>query len=367
MNPLVAPGVLAYNPEDGVAPTEVARTFSTPDRSAVRSQSVLSKSFTVSFLLHAGLLAGLVLFVARSPMVSDTPLRVRILEEPAPRAVPQPPAPAAPPRQEARRPVEPPPRASQQGKPEVLPEKVAPLPAPVPDKPPSTLRQAQGSGQAVATPPPTPPPQVAARPAPEVSVPAPKTDAPPPDVPREAPREVSRDALRAPLPPVQPEHGGLVLGGPSQSSRVLPPASSEPTAKGPSRPSLRDQIASLDPKIIGETGEAKRTINLDDRRPDFLPYLERLKRRVSNVWRYPQEAGELGLGGEVELIFTVNKAGSLTSLRLVHGSGFPVLDKEALRAIQAAAPFDPFPPELGQESWNIHAFFYYVSARYRRN
>jgi periplasmic protein TonB len=334
----------------------------------VRTESGLRKSFTVSLLLHAGLLGGLVLFVSRSPMVSDTPLRVRILEEPAPQAVPQPPAPAAPPRQEARRPVAPPPQASQRGKPEVLTEKVAPLPVPVPEKPPSTLRQAQGSGQAAAPPAlPPAPPQAVARPAPEVSIPAPKTAAPPPDVPREVPREVSREALRTPMPPVQPERGGLVLGGPSQSSRALPPASSEPTAKGPSRPSLRDQIASLDSKVIGEAGEAKRTMNMDDRQPDFLPYLERLKRRVYNVWSYPKEAGELGLGGEVDLIFTLNRSGSLTSLRLLHSSGFPVLDEEALRAIRAAAPFDPFPPQLGEESWNIRGSFHYISSRYRRN
>jgi TonB family protein len=158
-----------------------------------------------------------------------------------------------------------------------------------------------------------------------------------------------------------------MLGGPSQSSRALPPASSEPTAKGSSRPSLRDQIASLDSKLIGEAGEAKRTINMDDRQPDFLPYLERLKRRVYNVWSYPQEAGELGLGGEVDLIFTLNKSGSLTSLRLLHSSGFPVLDDEAMRAIRAAAPYDPFPPQMGEESWNIHGIFHYMSSRYRRN
>jgi hypothetical protein len=86
--------------------SRAGRGFSTGGRSAVRSQSVLSKTFTISLLFHAGLLGALVLFVSRSPVVSDTPLRVRILEEPAPQAVPQPPAAAAPPRKAGRGAVE---------------------------------------------------------------------------------------------------------------------------------------------------------------------------------------------------------------------------------------------------------------------
>ena len=311
----------------------------------MRSQSVLSKTFTISLLLHAGLLAGLVLFVSRAPVVSDTPLRVRILEEPAPQAVPQAPAHALPPRQAGREASEPPRRSAERGKPEIQTERLAPRPVPAPDKP--------------AVPP--PPPQVAALPPPDVNVPAPKAVAPPPDVPREAPREATRDSL----PPAQPERGGLILRGPSQAAPSLPPASSEPTTKRASRPSLRDQIASLDTK--GEVGEAKRTINLDDRQPDYLPYLERLKRRVYDVWSYPKEAGEVGLGGEVQLIFTLNKGGTLTSLRLVQSSGFPVLDNEAMRAIRVAAPFDPFLPQMGDEPINIRGTFLYVSpARSRR-
>jgi protein TonB len=194
-----------------------------------------------------------------------------------------------------------------------------------------------------------------------VNVPAPKAAAPPPEVPREAPREPTRDSL----PPAQPERGGLILRGPSQAAPSLPPASSEPTTKRPARPSLRDQIAGLDSK--GEVGEAKRTINLDDRQPDYLPYLERLKRRVYDVWSYPQEAGELGLGGEVQLIFTLNKGGTLLSLRLVNSSGYPVLDNEAMRAIRVAAPFDPFPPQMGDEPINIRgSFLYFSAARARR-
>ena len=63
------------------------------------------------------------------------------------------------------------------------------------------------------------------------------------------------------------------------------------------------------------------------------------------------------------LIFTLNKAGTLINIRLVQSSGFPILDEEALRAVKVAAPFDPFPPQMGEDPWNIRAFFHYDHPR----
>jgi TonB family protein len=163
-----------------------------------------------------------------------------------------------------------------------------------------------------------------------------------------------------PLPPSVPD-SGLSLGGP-------PPAGStvrgEPDPAPPVRRSIRDQIASLGTRMTLET--AKQTVNLDSREPRFLEYLAHVKRRIQDVWIYPQEARAMGIGGELLLVFTLNSAGTLTDVRLLDGSGFPVLDEEALRAVKLAAPYDPFPPELGDQPWNITASFQYYAARHFR-
>jgi len=115
-------------------------------------------------------------------------------------------------------------------------------------------------------------------------------------------------------------------------------------------------------------GAARRTVPLDSREPRFLDYLARLKRHIQSEWVYPEDAQRLGMTGELALVFTLNKTGTLTYIRLVESSGFPVLDEEALRAVKAAAPFDPFPPQMGDEPWNISAVFrYYSPYSYRRN
>ncbi len=324
------------------------RTLSQPAASVVFGRSALSTSFRISLLLHAGLLGLLVLFTARPVRLSDTPLRVRILEAPAPQPAPAPSAPSAQeriPLPRARPPI--PPTGGQ-----VPTERFVPRPAPAPDKPATPVPP-----ERVVPPAPiVPPPQVAARPAPEVSAPSSTGGSATPEPPREVPREV---------PPAGPQdRGGLALGGPR--SPTLMPSPGGSSENRPARPSLRDQIASLGTGLTDEA-DAKHTISLDDRRPQYLDYLGRLKYRIQQAWSYPEEAQSLGLVGELLLVFTVNKDGSLLNLRLVHSSGFPVLDNEALRAVRAAAPFDPIPAEMGSEAWNIRATFAYLGpSRARR-
>ncbi len=185
------------------------------------------------------------------------------------------------------------------------------------------------------------------------------------EVPREAPREAPRDTV----PPGRPEREGLFLRGPSEAAPSARPA--PPSAGGSSTPrrSIRDHIASLGTGLGEEDTPAKQTVPLDSQEPRFLDYLARLKQRVEHHWTYPEEAWSNGVSGELLIIFTLNKTGTLTSLRLANSSGFPILDQEAIRAVKTAAPFDPFPPQLGDEPWNIAATFRYSLPRHmlRRN
>jgi protein TonB len=132
---------------------------------------------------------------------------------------------------------------------------------------------------------------------------------------------------------------------------------------------LREQIASLGTGITEDAvGPAKRTVSLDNRDRQFVDYLSRLKMRIQREWDYPEAALRSGISGELFMVFTLNKAGSLIFISLVQSSGYPILDEEALRAVKISAPFDPFPPQMGDESLNIRAAFYYNLPRYlRRN
>ncbi len=325
------------------------------------SRSVLSKSFTVSLLLHAGFLGLLVLLASRPPVLSDTPLRVRILDTPGQSPVPQ----------SVPQVIGPPPGRTPRGSSEEV-ERRGDRPAKeqVSREPRAGNREARaGSGEGltkqgnrvdkeiasnVVEPSAPSAPRVAARPTPEPAVPRPERIF---DSPRDTPT------------PVPPERGGLSLGGPTQEGAALPGSKGSPASSGPARPSLRDQIASLGSGLTGDLGgTAKRTISLDSREEHFVEYLARLKRRVQRVWNYPEEAVQHGISGELLVVFTLNQAGSLTYIRLVQSSGYPILDEEALRAVKLAAPFDPFLPQMGDGPLNISATFHYdLPRRLRRN
>ena len=299
-------------------------------------QSTLSRSFTLSLLLHAGLLGLLFLVASRPPVFSDTPLRVHILAPPAA----APPGTSAEPRAPGNERREPRAGSREGGEPRAESRE---------------LRAERGEPRAQSREEPAAavPPRVAARPTPEPT--APRIERAP-EAPRAAP------AL------VPPEQSGLRLGGPTQAPPRLPAITAEPPGSGP-RPSLRDQIASLGSGLTGDAGElARQTINLNSREDRFVDYLAHVKRRVERIWVYPEEAVAHGVSGELLLVFTLNKGGTLTNIRLVQSSGFPILDEEALRAVKLAAPFDPFPPQLGEEPWNISASFHYnLPRRIRRN
>jgi|WetSurMetagenome_2_1015567.scaffolds.fasta_scaffold00967_15 TonB family protein len=312
-------------------------------------EPVLNRSFAISVLLHAGLV-GLLLLLARPSLSPDRPLRVRILEPPpvagapgtqgvAPQPVPRPAPKALPP---------PPPRSMSSERssrddrltrpepPAAAPPLIAtpPRPVPAPEPPPAAST----------------PPQVASRPAPEAASP---------------PAEFGREPLQE---RVQPDRSGLSLGAPVPEAPGSGTGSGSPRA-GSARPSFRDQIAGLGSGLTADSGGlARETVPLDSSEPRFSDYLARLKRRIEREWTYPEEARRVGMAGELILVFTLNRSGTLTHIQLVRGSGFPALDNEALRAVKTAAPYDPFPRQMGDEPKNISATFRYQSLNYyRRN
>jgi TonB family protein len=322
--------------------------------------SFLTRTFAVSLLLHAGLIGLLALEASRQPIFSDTPLRVRILEPPGTEPAPPQPQPGLESRPKTGRgPAEIPRSSGQPTKPyaPMVTERLARPPIPLPDKP-SVSEKPSIPEKPVAAP---PSPQVASAPLPEPAAPRSERI---PEAPRPAP------AVTAPAT-AAPDRGGLSLGGPSQAAPPLPGSKGPPpsTGGGPARPSLREQIASLGSGLTEDGGgPAKRTVSLENRERQYVDYLSRLKMRIQREWDYPEEALRSGISGELLMVFTLNKAGSLVFIRLIHTSGYPILDEEALRAVKISAPFEPFPPPMGDEPLNIQATFYYSLPRYlRRN
>lgn len=75
---------------------------------------------------------------------------------------------------------------------------------------------------------------------------------------------------------------------------------------------------------------------------DLTTYARRLSLRVARERRYPASAARLGMEGTARVQVRLSPDGTLAGPpRLVRSSGHEVLDAEALRMVEAAAPFAP--------------------------
>jgi TonB family protein len=101
------------------------------------------------------------------------------------------------------------------------------------------------------------------------------------------------------------------------------------------------------------------TIALNTKDTRYVSYTKILKQSIGAQWKYPAEAMASLIEGQLTLLFTLNRNGELMSIRILYPSGYSVLDQEASRAVQTAAPYPPFPSRITVNELNIIASFDY--------
>lgn len=105
------------------------------------------------------------------------------------------------------------------------------------------------------------------------------------------------------------------------------------------------------------------TISLDTEDKRYVTYAQAIKERIAGQWKYPQEARKKKLEGRLVAIFSLNREGALTRMEITRSSGHDVLDREAERAVQSAAPFPPFPSTITVSRLNINVSFDYTLSK----
>ncbi len=71
--------------------------------------------------------------------------------------------------------------------------------------------------------------------------------------------------------------------------------------------------------------------------------------RIGNL-NYPAKARQKHIYGNVRLMVAVNSDGSLYEIRLLKSSGSHILDESAINTVKLAAPFAPFPDDIGKDT-----------------
>ncbi|MBS1236926.1 MAG: hypothetical protein H6R37_170 [Deltaproteobacteria bacterium] len=109
--------------------------------------------------------------------------------------------------------------------------------------------------------------------------------------------------------------------------------------------------------------ETQETISLDTDDKRYVTYAQAIKERIAGQWKYPQEARKKKLEGRLVALFSLNREGALTRMEITRSSGHEVLDREAERAVQSAAPFPPFPSTVTVSRLNINVSFDYTLSK----
>ncbi|MBK1649982.1 energy transducer TonB [Rhabdochromatium marinum] len=92
----------------------------------------------------------------------------------------------------------------------------------------------------------------------------------------------------------------------------------------------------------------RKAINANTQDYIYANYLESWRRKVERIGNlnYPEEAKEKRLFGSLVLQVSVRADGSLEGVRVLRSSGHQVLDQAAVRIVELAAPFAPFPKDI---------------------
>jgi TonB family protein len=113
----------------------------------------------------------------------------------------------------------------------------------------------------------------------------------------------------------------------------------------------------LEPGSVATGSHGNEYISMDSRDPRYSSWLASLQRDIYRTWLPTYPRGNIR--GEVLLGLMIRNDGHLDYVEVLRTSGLELLDRHAVEAVRAAAPFERFPPWMTQERQGIKATFTY--------
>ena len=149
-----------------------------------------------------------------------------------------------------------------------------------------------------------------------------------------------------------------------KTSPILEENQDEPETKRPSASELRSnslKMAALSSevkrKLESKAKRPKRTfISASTREYKYAAYMEAWRAKVERVGNlnYPEEARRRKLAGQLVLDVALNPDGKINQITIRRSSGHKVLDDAAIRIVELAAPYAPFPDAIRAETNVLH-------------
>jgi TonB family protein len=190
-------------------------------------------------------------------------------------------------------------------------------------------------------------PAALGRPAPREAHPVPAVPVPPAPV-AEAPKSKPVIEKPAKVEPPSPKAMPLPKKGPVKPA---PPAPAPRAAAGPAV-----ELPSTGGSPTGEAGGTSSfgtSVSAFDADFPFAYYVDQLLSLIGANWLKPSVPEETAC----VVYFRIQRSGQLSDVKVETSSGLPFYDRAATRALFAANPLPPLPPEFRGESLGVHLRF----------
>lgn len=160
-------------------------------------------------------------------------------------------------------------------------------------------------------------------------------------------------------PPQPDEESVLTI---NRSKTKVSVADKQPEARTPLPSAAELARKSLDlARLDAELSDALRVYTKKPREKLLVPntmthveaaYLDRWQKKVEVVgnMNYPEKAKATNISGDLLLMVSINRDGSINDIQLLRSSGHPTLDDAARRIVKLAAPYPPLPEDILRET-----------------
>jgi len=145
----------------------------------------------------------------------------------------------------------------------------------------------------------------------------------------------------------------------SDSTAPAPKLPSEAVLEDPAAEQQRLRIAQLEAQIAKEWDEyqklpRRKFIGARTEGVVYAEYVDRWRQRVEQVGTqyFPEEAKQRKLYGSLVMTVHIRADGSVEKVEIDRSSGYRLLDTAAVRAVDLAGPFPPFPAAV-RKDWDI--------------
>lgn len=193
------------------------------------------------------------------------------------------------------------------------------------------------------------PPQPAPAPQPE----PPKPRAPEPPAPVVKPAPIVKPApVVKPAPEVKPSP--IPLPAPQPPQKATPESSPRPVPQPPIPQQVPGPTAPVAPSASADaSAPAPQAADVADRKALINRYGIQLKLQMRKYNQYPRVALDNNWEGKGELVLVIGPNGMIAEVRIVHSTGYEILDKAMAENVRKAKPLVPIPEGLRGREFSI--------------